>query len=224
MNAMPPRPIDPEAAARTARHLRHLEELAELGMAMARAVAGAALHPPPAPDAAAPPEATPAAPRAPHRKGDPGLVFARLALAVRQTIALEARIVAERDNPSGRRPPPPPPDPRRALLRRAFRDAADPGTGGAADPSTGGAAATGFRREVDERIEEELAADPGGQIPIEDILDAICDDLGIDLDLSQVPDEVLGIADPEPADPEQEPPGSPGPPLHRPTAHGPDPP
>ncbi|HEX4262342.1 MAG TPA: hypothetical protein VHY76_14690 [Acetobacteraceae bacterium] len=181
MNALPPRPIDPEAEARRARHLRQLQELAELGMAMARTVAQASLEPPPEAAAA---DTKLAVPHPPGRS-DPGLVFARLAYAVRQTIALEARIAAGLDGSAPRRPPPPPPppDPRRALLRLALHDGARPGT----DRATG----TKFRREVEERIEDELADDPDGDLPFGDILGAICDDLGITLDLARQPDAVI---------------------------------
>ncbi|HEX4259930.1 MAG TPA: hypothetical protein VHY76_02420 [Acetobacteraceae bacterium] len=229
MNAIPP--LDPAAEARKGRHLRQLEELAELGMAMARSVAKSALHPPPADDTAAddtaPPDPeTPAtAPPQPASRSNPGLVFARLAHSVRQTIALEARIAAGGETP--RRTPPPPPDPRRAVLQRAFRDAAGSGPNGAPG--------TSFRREVDERIEDELAADPGGHLPLYDILAAICDDLGITLDHSRLPDEVLDFSEIEPdpdaeTDPDLPPPASTSPDTPDPPAaqaarpRGPDPP
>jgi hypothetical protein len=237
MNAIP-RTLDPDAAERTARHLRQLQELAELGMAMARAVAEEALHPAPAPEAAPSEPAT-----APTRtRRDPGLGFARLAHSVRQTIALEARIAAERDNPSPRPSRPPPPDPRRSLLRGALYAAA-PGPHREAGRATPG----GFRREIDERIEDELAADPGGDIPIHEILAAICGDLGITLDCSRLPDALLDMTDPmddpaddpgddpvdDPGDDPADDPASPAPPpgltphgpaSHAPAPHGPDPP
>jgi hypothetical protein len=75
-------PSDP----RTERHLRLLQELAELGMDIARAVRAEAVEPAPAPEDDA----------APSRFGaDLGLVFARIARAVRQTLALEARVAAD---------------------------------------------------------------------------------------------------------------------------------
>ncbi|MDB5425511.1 MAG: hypothetical protein JWQ29_2927 [Phenylobacterium sp.] len=78
-------PSDP----RTERHLRLLQELAELGMDIARAVRAEAVEPAPEPD-------DDAAPAAPSRFGaDLGLVFARIARAVRQTLALEARVAAD---------------------------------------------------------------------------------------------------------------------------------
>ncbi len=209
MNAIPP--LDPAAEARKARHLRHLEELAELGMAMARAVAKSALHPPEADDTPPPDPETPAtAPPQPASRGNPGLVFARLAHSVRQTIALEARIASGGETP--RRTPPPPPDPRRAVLQRAFRDAAGSGPNGAPG--------TSFRREADERIDDELAADPGGHLPLYDILATICDDLGITLDHSRLPDEVLDFSEIEPDPDAETDPDLPPPPSDLP-GHGP---
>ncbi len=133
MNAIPPTPPEEPAAERTARHLAMLRELAEIGMALARALgqqALAALAPP----AAETPEPAPA-PTPPSRI-DPGLAFARIARVVRQIIALEARIIADRDAP----PRPPRPDgrsdgrpgrrpdrsadPRHATIRRVLHEAA----------------------------------------------------------------------------------------------------
>ncbi len=92
-------------------------------------------------------------------------------------------------------------------------------------------AATGFRREAEERIEEQLAADPEGQLPVQDILAEICSDLGISLDWSRVPDEVLDFSAIEPEDAPGLPPApSDRPNLPRPPAAdpsrppGPDPP
>jgi hypothetical protein len=72
--AITPAPAD----ARTERHLRMLQELAEIGMDLARGVRAQALDP--AAEAAG---------------GDFGLVFSRIARAVRQTLALETRIAQE---------------------------------------------------------------------------------------------------------------------------------
>jgi hypothetical protein len=60
---------------RTERHLRVLQELAEIGMDLARLVRQRAMQADPATD-----------------RSDPGLSFARIARAVRQTVALEARL------------------------------------------------------------------------------------------------------------------------------------
>ena len=63
---------------RTERHLRMLQELGELGMRLARAVTEQAVETAAEPDR------------------DPGLVFSRIARAVRQTIALEAKLADDR--------------------------------------------------------------------------------------------------------------------------------
>jgi hypothetical protein len=79
-----PVPDDPEG--RTARQLAMLQELAEIGMQIARAVRDEAL----ATDAPADDDA----PKRPSRfgNGDLGLVYSRIARAVRQTVALETRV------------------------------------------------------------------------------------------------------------------------------------
>ncbi len=69
-----------------------LAELAEIGMDLARALHRQVVL---APAECAPPEAI--------RVGDAGLVFARIARAVRQTVALEARIDADAESASRRR-------------------------------------------------------------------------------------------------------------------------
>ena len=81
--------IDPApdaAEARTARQLAMLHELAEIGMQIARAVRDEALA-----RAALADEGSPQ-PRSRFGGGDLGLVYGRIAKAVRQTLALETRI------------------------------------------------------------------------------------------------------------------------------------
>ncbi|HEX4261274.1 MAG TPA: hypothetical protein VHY76_09245 [Acetobacteraceae bacterium] len=172
MNAIPP---DAESdAARTARHLAMLRELAEIGMALARALGEQALA---APQAEAPDP--PAPPRA-----DPGLAFARVARAVRQCIALEARIAAgPLPAPRGRGAPRPPPYPRRETISRVVRLAAE----------GDGLSAAALKRDIEERLDEELDADPDGEIEVEDHIAAILGDLGLGRNLARQPDEVLAI-------------------------------
>jgi hypothetical protein len=79
-----PAPDDPEA--RTARQLAMLQELAEIGMQIARAVRDEAL----ATDAPVDDEAPERSSR--FGNGDLGLVYSRIARAVRQTVALETRV------------------------------------------------------------------------------------------------------------------------------------
>ncbi|MDB5496265.1 MAG: hypothetical protein JWP28_296 [Phenylobacterium sp.] len=69
------------ADERAERHLTTLQELAEIGMDLARDVRAKALDPAPAEPACA----------------DFGLMFSRIARAVRQTLALEARLAEDRD-------------------------------------------------------------------------------------------------------------------------------
>ncbi len=185
MNAIPPARDQEPDRERTARHLAMLRELAEIGMALARAIgeqALAALEAPATPDPAAPQAEAPD-PQSPPRT-DPGLAFARVARAVRQCIALEARIAAGKlPAPRGRAAPQPAPDPRRDLIRRVVRLAAE------AD----GLATTALKRDIDERLDDELEADPDGDTPVEEIIVAIFQDLGLARDLARQPDEVIAI-------------------------------
>jgi hypothetical protein len=81
-----PAPDDPEGRAEIrARQLAMLHELAEIGMQMARAVRDEALA------RAEDEDVAPARP-SPFGGGDLGLVYARIARAVRQTLALETRV------------------------------------------------------------------------------------------------------------------------------------
>jgi hypothetical protein len=160
-------------AERRARQLADLREISALGMQLARAAAAQALAPEPSdPEQPAPP--------------DPNLAFARVTNAVRQAIALETRIAAgtlarSADHPTDRSTQTP--DPRRPKLRQTLHKLAD------AEPER--AARAQLRRDIDDRIEDELQADPDAEIPIADILIAIGDDLGLRIDLSQLPYEYL---------------------------------
>ena len=113
---------------------------------------------------------------------DAAATFASLSRAVRQAIALEIRLDAPPRTRPVYRGATPLPDPRRILLRRVFHDAV------AKDPDR-----ARRRREIDERIDQELGADPDQTIPLERTVVALCSGLHIDLDLSRVPDELLGI-------------------------------
>ncbi len=80
-----PRVVD-ASEAMAARHQRMLQELAEIGMELARVVLSAARE-----QAAAGDEAG-----LKTDVGDPALVFSRISRAVRQTLALEAKVVEDR--------------------------------------------------------------------------------------------------------------------------------
>jgi len=81
-----------DTAARTERHLRMLEELGERGMELARMVHGQAMA-----QAAAEPAAGEEAGAPQRRAGELAAVFARVARAVRLTVALEAKLAEDRE-------------------------------------------------------------------------------------------------------------------------------
>ncbi len=93
-----PEPADP-AQQRTERHLRMLAELGAIGMDLARALHRQAMSEAAEVPAGPPSDATPN--RGPQ--ADPALQFARIARAVRQTVALEARLAEDRDTQQERR-------------------------------------------------------------------------------------------------------------------------
>lgn len=169
--------------ARRARHLDMLREIAELGMKIARVAAAQALDTAPEPDAP-----------------DPSLTFTRATSSVRQAIALEARIVAGIVPTS--RPNAVPArahsfDLRRTLLRQTLHQALD------AEPDR--SVRNELRREIDERIEQDLCEDPEAAISACDIFIAISEDLGLRIDPSRLPSELLGLEPPSvpPAPPRQ---------------------
>ncbi len=206
LNAISPFPPAETEDERKARHLRMARELAELGMTLARAAANQALlawreapsaaaEPPTLagsrPRASAPDESAPdiqanethgAEPAAGIRpRPDHTLAFARLSRAVRQTIALEARIAAG-DIASPRR------HPRTEVPQARIRPAGGRSrwTGGSSirrtmststAPSASGCCATSRNGwTIDPEIEpEDIAA-------IADTLRRACNDLGIGLD------------------------------------------
>jgi hypothetical protein len=190
-------------------------ELADLAMQLARAAAARALtdsaepEPPPAAEpqptqaaesqplqAAEPlslPDAAPhstreTAPRPPTiriaspRQIDPALLFTRLAAVVRDCITLEARLAAAATDRRGPHPLTPRADPRRAPLREILDLATQNHPGRAA-----------LNREITTRLEEHLAADPYHTVNPAQILDAICDEFAIDLDLAKISDGHLDM-------------------------------
>jgi hypothetical protein len=160
--------------------MRMCQELAELGMQLARAIAAKALQDLAPPEPAQPEPAQPQKPAA-----DPALAFARITRAVRQCIALEAHLMA--GSPQGRpKPQRPPPDPRRATLQNIFETVLRTNPNRAE-----------LKRETNERLETQLATDPDGNISIPDIFYTIVNDLGIELDLANIPDETLDQLIPE---------------------------
>jgi hypothetical protein len=201
LNALSPSQLS-EADDRTVRHLRICADLTDLAMQLARAAAArtltnwAAPEPPPAPEPSPIPAAEPqshpdTAPRAtsaptPYRAAasykptDPAILFTRFAAVARDCIALEARLTAGA-GPSTRattlllRA-----DPRRAPLREAFRDAIKNHPDRA-----------DLQRETTTRVDEQLANDPDQTIDLGRLFFTLCDELGIEVDLAQIPDEFL---------------------------------
>jgi hypothetical protein len=202
MNTTPPiQPEQPEE--RTARHLPLCAELADLGMQLARAAAAKTLAEwaePEQPPTAEPLSNQPAEPlsepaptpkrtasTAPRKPTDPALLFTRLVAAVRDCIALEARLAAATTPAAARaaslqlRA-----DPRRAPLRDAFRLVTEN------HPDR-----PELLRETTARLDEELAADETQSIDAPTLFFDICEELGIEIDFANLPDEYLDFA-PEP--------------------------
>ena len=181
-----------------------LAELAELGMQLARATAAKALADLAAPEqpedeplaAEAPPEAALATPPrristtpAGARKTDPVTSFIRLATAVCEIIALEAGLAAGPATKRGLVSPALRADPRREPLLQAFREVTE-------HKQDRSAARYEFARLLD----EELTADPDQILGYPEIFYPICMSLGIELDVSKLSDQIIGM-DPPAEDP-----------------------
>jgi hypothetical protein len=178
-----PAPDDPEgrAAARTQRQLAMLQELAEIGMQIARAVRAEALA---RVEAAA--EDAPVRP-SPFGRGDLGLIFSRIAKAVRQTLALETRIAEGIETARVERA--------RAHVERvrsAFQERQDEVRDYVAEAIEAEAAEKGTpEREIerllddlDERLEDGDYDEVLPNLPIGDLVERICADLGVTPDWS----------------------------------------
>ena len=184
-------------------------ELADLAMQLARAAAARALaeaaepkaptqakaHPTAAAEPASlqAPQPPPARETAPSRTAirtpsikpiDPALLFTRLAAVVRDCIALETRLAAGLPDPRnpGPRAPTDTADPRRAPLRAILHL----GTENHPDRAA-------LTRAIDARLEQHFAADPELTINPAQILDAICDEFAVALDVGKVGDEHLDL-------------------------------
>ena len=158
---------------RAARRLRMLQELAEIGMDLARGVRRQALEQPaPEPDAVEPDAA------------DLGLTFSRIAKAVRQTIALEARLEqdcqdrdqqAEADRTARRARA------RKAEIRRIVEQAIE------ADAHEDDV--EHFLGELDERLQDDEDDADFADRPIGELVARICRHLGVTPDWSLWEDE-----------------------------------
>ncbi len=165
--AQPLPPVEPDAERR-ARQLAYFRELAELNMKAAR-IAAAEID---AAHASGEPSAT----------ASPTLDLARATRAVTLVVAHENRIA---DGERARAPRVPFTDTRRDALRKPLHDAV------AAAPQHERAK---LRRQLDEAIEDTLAADPDAELPLIDHLFAVTDEFGIALDPAKLSDEILGIS------------------------------
>jgi hypothetical protein len=172
-----PAPTDP-AVDRTERHGRVLQELTDLGMHLARAVSA---------------QATDADPATAHSLA---LDFARIARAVRQTVALEAKLAEDRQTTLAER------------AQRRDREAAEQArrrtsrietlVERAIDAEASGAEADNLLEDLRERLED--ADDLAGfhDRPIPEIVALICKDLGVTLPPIHWDDADWGIASGQP--------------------------
>jgi hypothetical protein len=151
-------------------------ELAQL--AAARARVSLAVDSPPAESG---PEPQAAATRRPPPKTiDPAVLFTRLSRSVQQTIALEARIAgdAPKAGPASRKTLRA--DPRWNIIREIIKIATEK------HPDR-----NEIRREAEARLNEELQADPDQTATTRQTLQTIIDEVGIEVDYNQLPNELL---------------------------------
>jgi hypothetical protein len=181
VNAISPEP-QPPPDERTERHLAMCQEIAELGMQLLRAVAHQAIQDwtEEQPEAKAP------------KKPDPALTFSRLSGAVRQAIALEARI-ANPPQTQARRSREKKFDPRRATLKRLVHETTE------RNPDR-----NDLRKGAQHTIEDHLADNAYDDTPMPDLFQSICKEAGIEPSQKTLSDEMLDIAFPGPW-PEPEP-------------------
>ena len=125
------------------------------------------------------PRRTATASAASPKQADPAVLFTRLAAVVRACIALESRIAAgapEAPSATTFRPA----DPRLELLREGF------GIVIKNHPDR-----AKLMREATTRLDEKLATDPDHALQPARFLIAVCEDLGIELDLGKLADKYL---------------------------------
>ncbi len=164
--------IDTPVESRTERHLRLLQELAEIGMDIARAVRAEAV----AEDDSQ--EPTPSR----FGRGDLGLVYSRIARAVRQTLALEAHVADDigkaRAEQERRRL-----DAAQVAFRHRQEDVRDfVARAVEADAIERRAPDEDVERlldDLDERLEDGRYDDALADAPIAELVARICDDLGV---------------------------------------------
>ena len=180
------------AAERTERHLHMLAELAEIGMQLARDVARQALEV--AEDAQK--EDARGLTAKPAGSLDFGLIFARIARAVRQTVALEARLASEAEAGVQQQAASKAASERvharqqkqrvRGLVEDAIAARAASGEGDSGE-------AENLRLDLDELLEDPDIEAELGRRPVGVIVAGICENLGIRADLSGFTDAELGF-------------------------------
>jgi hypothetical protein len=185
------------AAERAERHLRMLAELAEIGMELARDLRRQVLGEPGTeavqPD---PAQSDIAAGRVggTDLRADLGLVFSRIARAVRQTVALEARLAAEAQ---AREQQDAAVQASRMAAQRArakqqkerVKRLVEEAIASEAD----GRDAEGLLLDLDERLDDPDVEAELGWRPLGVIVAGICENLGIEIDLSGFSDAELGF-------------------------------
>jgi len=165
--------------ARKARHLATLKRIAELGMKLLERAAEEAEKAPPEPAPQKPGQAT-------RPANDPRLVFARLSRDLRETMALEARLAAGKlpAAPPPREKTPAPPDPRRPAIMGWLH------TEIAAKPRPK-PESTALLRQIETRLTEYLAEDPGLTLPGAVFINEICEEFGLVFNTRTMDDELL---------------------------------
>jgi hypothetical protein len=180
-SAHPPCETPDPAAERTERHLQMLQELGELGMRLARAVTEQAVETAAEPDR------------------DLGLVFSRIARAVRQTIALEAKLAEDRRKAETETAE------RRATETR--RRAVDRKTKvrllveRVLDAEADGSDAENLFYDLGERLETDYDDADFAERPIGELVQRICKDLGVTADPSLWQDDDRAIEEAQAATP-----------------------
>jgi hypothetical protein len=129
-----------------------------------------------------------------RKPADPVQSFLRLAAAVCQCIALEARLALGPITTGSRLVPPAlRADPRREPLIKTFREITEHTQDRAA-----------VRSDFTIRLDEELTADPDRILSLPELFFPLCDEMGVEPDINKLPDAIIGMDpcttyDPNPA-------------------------
>ena len=167
--------------ARTERQLAMLQELAEIGMRLARALEAEALAPAEEPR-----------PPSPFGGGDLGLMFTRIARAVRQTVALETRVAADRGTAQARHAAQLAGEARSQLSRR--KDKLRRIVEQAIEAEAHGSEAEHLLIDLDERLDDAEDDADFADAPIADQVARLCADLGVTPDWTLWEDQDWAIA------------------------------